>query len=187
MSGKKHLRLKLPFRYIPPLIIVDMLIKAIVTGFFMGKRKLFFGGLFGFFPHINKEQMGINHELAKIGMHISNGANIILNILLIIVVGGLLIRLNRKKIYGREFAIGSCIGMAACICSLLDKIIWGGSPDYMYIINAFIIDLKDIYMFAGVIMCFSIYLRTELKNTKTSRLCYYNDRNDSIKSSGRNG
>ena len=45
MSGKKRLRLKLPFRYIPPLIIADMFIKAIVTGFFMGKKKLFFGGL----------------------------------------------------------------------------------------------------------------------------------------------
>lgn len=169
MSEKKRLRLKLPFRYIPPLICVDMLIKFIVTRFFMKKRKLIFGGLLGFCPHINKEQMGINHELAKIGMHISNGANIVLNILIIIVVGAILIRLDRKKIYGRLFAIGSCIGMAACICSLLDKIIWGGSPDYMYIANEYIIDLKDIYMFAGIIICLYAYLRTEIqKNNNTS-------------------
>jgi len=178
MSGKKRLRLKLPFRYIPPLIIADMFIKAIVTGFFMGKKKLFFGGLFGFCPHINREQMGINHELAKIGMHISNGANIVLNILIIVFVGGLLIRLNRKKIYGRRFAVGSCIGMAACICSLLDKIIWGGSPDYMYIINEYIIDLKDIYMFAGVIICSVIYLRTELSKGSENNIITANGGND---------
>jgi len=170
MSGKKRLRLKLPFRYIPPLIIADMFIKAIVTGFFMGKKKLFFGGLFGFCPHINREQMGINHELAKIDMHISNGANIVLNIFIIIFVGALLIRLNRKKVYGRMFAIGSCIGIAACICSLLDKIIWGGSPDYMYIINEYIIDLKDIYMFAGAIICGGIYLRTELAKGSDNKI-----------------
>lgn len=171
MSGNRRLRLKLPFRYIPPLICADMIIKFIVTHFLMEKKKLFFDGLFGFWPHINKEQMGVNHELAKIGMHISNGTNIVLNILIIIAVGKLLIDLNRKKIYGRSFAVGSCIGMSACICSLFDKIIWGGSPDYMYIINEYIIDLKDIYMFAGVIICLYAYLRTEIsKEVKNDKI-----------------
>ena len=168
MSGKKRLRLRLPFRYIPPLICIDMFIKIIITHFFMKRKKIFFGGLFGFWPHINREQMGINHELSKIGMHISNGTNIVLNIIMIIGVGALLIRLNRKKISGKLFAVGSCIGISACFCSLLDKIIWGGSPDYIYLLRRYIIDLKDIYMFAGVIICLYIYLRTEITRDRNN-------------------
>ena len=110
--------------------------------------------------------MGINMELSKLGMSISNEANIFLNILILLFVGGLLLKLNYKRIYGRAFAVGSAIGIASCICSLYDKIIWGGSPDYIYLLNSYIIDLKDIGLVAGSIICVIAFFRTEHNKSK---------------------
>ncbi len=154
------------FGLIPFIVAVDVAIKLIVTRFFMGTKLLLFGGFIGFNPHINREQMGINMELSKLGMSISNEANIFLNILILLFVGGLLLKLNYKRIYGRAFAVGSAIGIASCICSLYDKIIWGGSPDYIYLLNSYIIDLKDIGLVAGSIICVIAFFRTEHNKSK---------------------
>ena len=166
MNREKRYETVILFSLIPLVVFVDVAIKLVITKFFMGTNLLLFDGLLGFKPHINREQMGINMELTKIGLSISNSANIVLNVLIIIAVGALLWRLNCRKIYGRSFAVGSAIGIASCICSLYDKIIWGGSPDYIYLLNRYIIDLKDIGLFAGSLICITAYFRTELKKNK---------------------
>ena len=37
-------------------------------------------------------------------------------------------------------------GMAGCFCSLIDKLFWGGSLDFLQIPALFIFDLKDCYL-----------------------------------------
>lgn len=37
-------------------------------------------------------------------------------------------------------------GMAGAFCSLIDKIFWGGSLDFLQIGQLFICDLKDCYL-----------------------------------------
>lgn len=37
-------------------------------------------------------------------------------------------------------------GLAECLCSLIDKLFWGGSLDFLQIPNHFIFDLKDCYL-----------------------------------------
>ena len=165
MSRTKRYEKVILFGLIPLIVFIDVTIKLIITRFFMGTKLLLFGGLIGFKPHINREQMGINMELTKIGLSISNEVNIVLNLLILLTVGILLWRLNYKGTYGRTFAVGSAVGIASCICSLYDKIIWGGSPDYIYLLNTYIIDLKDIGLVAGSLMCIITFFRTErLKN-----------------------
>ena len=150
------------FGLVPLIVLLDMAVKLIVTKFFMGTNIMLFGGFIGFRPHINREQMGINMELSKMGLSISNEANIILNLVIILTVGRLLWRLNNRKLYGHTFAVGSAVGMASCICSLYDKIIWGGSPDYIYFLNRYIFDLKDIGLVAGSLICSIAFFRVEL-------------------------
>ncbi|MBR1822894.1 MAG: signal peptidase II [Ruminococcus sp.] len=169
MSRTKRYETVRLFGLIPLIVSLDMAVKLIVTRFFMGTKLLLFGGIIGFKPHINREQMGINMELSRLGMSISNEANIVVNILILITVGALLWRLNYKRIYGKPFAVGSAIGIASCICSLYDKIIWGGSPDYIYLLNKYIIDLKDIGLVTGSLICVITFFKTERDRKKTGK------------------
>jgi signal peptidase II len=41
--------------------------------------------------------------------------------------------------------------LAGAICSLIDKILWGGSLDYL-VLSKYIIDLKDIYLYGGALL-----------------------------------
>ena len=43
------------------------------------------------------------------------------------------------------FTVLFITGLAGSICSLVDKIFWGGSLDYIQLYNLFIFDLKDCY------------------------------------------
>ncbi len=49
--------------------------------------------------------------------------------------------------------------MAGTICSLIDKIFWGGSLDFLSIPGFFIFDLKDCYLTVGEILFVSIGLK----------------------------
>ena len=42
--------------------------------------------------------------------------------------------------------------LAGVICSLIDKLFWKGSLDYILFFSK-IVDLKDIYMFIGLFVC----------------------------------
>lgn len=37
-------------------------------------------------------------------------------------------------------------GISGCLCSLIDKLFWGGSLDFLQIPTLFIFDLKDCYL-----------------------------------------
>ena len=37
-------------------------------------------------------------------------------------------------------------GISGCLCSLIDKVFWGGSLDFLQIPTLFIFDLKDCYL-----------------------------------------
>ena len=169
MGRTKRYETVMLFGLIPLIVSLDMAVKLIVTRFLMGTSIMFFGGLIGFKPHINREQMGINMELTQFGLSISNEVNIVFNLIILFTVGILLWRLNYRKIYGRTFAVGSAIGIASCICSLYDKIIWGGSPDYIYFLNRYIFDLKDIGLVVGSFMCIITFFRVERSKNRNTR------------------
>jgi lipoprotein signal peptidase len=49
---------------------------------------------------------------------------------------------------------------AGAVCSLLDKLLRGGSLDYIAVLPLFVCDLKDIYLCIGVCLAAAEYLRT---------------------------
>lgn len=58
-------------------------------------------------------------------------------------------KLNRKQINSIE-QITFIFLFTGGICSLIDKIFWGGSLDFIHIHNLFIADIKDIYITLGL-------------------------------------
>ncbi len=72
---------------------------------------------------------------------------ILLNVLVIFlfISGYLLYKQKRKCTSISVKAIMIC-GMTGCLCSLIDKVFWGGSLDFIQIPNLFTFDLKDCYL-----------------------------------------
>jgi signal peptidase II len=60
-------------------------------------------------------------------------------------------------------------GVAGCICSLIDKLFWGGSLDFIQITGLFTFDLKDCYLTISEIA----FLFICLKNHKKIKLKEY--------------
>lgn len=148
------------------LIIIDIVIKLIIENCFMEKQFVF-GNWIGFKPYLNITQLSIfNNELA---LGVSTGTLIILNIVLIPVIPLSFYWINKSNELGESINISENLLLAGTICSLLDKIIWGGSLDYIYLLNRWIIDLKDIYLFGAIctyMMCFCYAIKNEIRKHK---------------------
>lgn len=58
---------------------------------------------------------------------------------------------------------GASLSLSAGFCSLLDKSLWGGSLDYLQIPDIGTLDLKDTYLFAGLLAFLPQFFRREPK------------------------
>lgn len=116
--------------------------------------KAVFHDFIGFSPYLNTAQLSIfNNEF---GMNLSNIVLCVLNVAIIILV--VLFYLYSKK-HSEQSDIQRLDLMfifllSGTCCSLIDKIFWGGSLDYIRIMSV-IIDLKDIYLVLGAFFYFS--------------------------------
>lgn len=128
------------------LVVIDQTIKVIIyNNFFDNVIK---NPLIGFRPNFNEDISPLN-VLLRINIPVY--VYIIIGVICSIV--GIYIYLYMKKnsltnIYMEIFYI---LLLAGIIDSVLDKILWGTSLDYIELFSRFIIDLKDIYIVLGAI------------------------------------
>ena len=132
------------------MIFIDVFVKIIIDNFFM-EDKLFINDKLGFLPYLNTEQLSIFNNELELGVS--------LNFLIVInLIGGIALvfvrnMLKREKEWNTVLDIATLMIFAGVVCSLVDKIFWKGSLDYILFFSK-IVDLKDIYMFEG----FFIYI-----------------------------
>lgn len=128
------------------LVVVDQTIKVVIyNNFFDDVIK---NSLIGFRPNFNEDISPLN-VLLKINIPVY--VYIIIGVICSVI--GLYIYLYMKKnsltnIYIEIFYI---LLLAGIIDSVLDKIFWGTSLDYIELFSSVIIDLKDIYIVLGAI------------------------------------
>lgn len=134
------------------LIVIDQVVKIIIKNFFM-YTKLYLKGVVGFFPYLNTSQLSMfNNEMH---MNLNYWKLIIINIIAIGILVGLYIILKRGS---KEKSIKYLNKMfvflfSGIVCSLIDKIFWGGSLDY-FLIGSQVMDIKDLYLLLG--FCFYV-------------------------------
>lgn len=56
-------------------------------------------------------------------------------------------------------AFAFSVGMAGCLCGLIDRVFWGGSLDFLQIPGLFVFDLKDCFLNAALIVFVAMALR----------------------------
>lgn len=145
------------------LMILDQGSKIIINSFFFNDRFEIIPNFLSFHPIINTKGSWLNVRFgAGIGFPMLIALNIIA-IFLFIEFYRYYTHLGNKSFWSDLSFISISAG---CICSLIDKIFYGGSLDFIGISNLFIADLKDIYIniaiFAFILTAyFSGYLTSD--------------------------
>ncbi len=126
------------------LVIIDQLVKIIIYNFFFIKNIDILDNIIRFHPKFNT-------NLSWGGNYISLFSNMSFAVIANVIVIALFISgyaYYRSKNSSAGF-VGNLIyifGLAGAVCSFVDKIIWGGSLDFIQIPHLFTFDLKDCYL-----------------------------------------
>lgn len=124
--------------------MIDQMIKISISNLFMQYEFEILTDLLRF----NPEQ---NINLSWLGNFVDIFSSpfivVLFNLLAIFIFlsGYLLYRVKTKQ---TKFSVKIILvfGLAGCFCSLIDKLFWGGSLDFLEIPNFFIFDIKDCYI-----------------------------------------
>ncbi|WP_287990233.1 signal peptidase II [Ruminococcus sp.] len=144
------------------LCIIDQTIKIVIDKWLMRSR-LEIEHIFGFHPKLNTQQISIfNNEL---GLGLVIGVLNVINIILLIVMIAFYVYLKRKYNDNKLVDPAMIMFTSGAVCSLIDKIFWGGSLDYILFFRQ-ISDLKDIYLLAGGVLIIVFMIRQEIEDKK---------------------
>lgn len=128
-------------------LFIDQGIKIIIKFFFFNDYYGLFNDFLSFNPIINDKGSWLN---ARFGAGISFPALILLNIIALFVFLEVYRYYNSKGHKDIYSDLAIVFVFTGALCSLIDKIFYGGSLDFIGISNLFIADLKDIYINLGI-------------------------------------
>ncbi|MBU3219798.1 signal peptidase II [Clostridium algidicarnis] len=144
------------------LVTIDQIIKIVINNNFFDKRFPILHPFLYFEPMFNRQYSWFNSMLQLgIGryMHISLVA--IMSTLIYLFYQYLNKQFGTNKIINIMYAFI----FSGAICSLIDKIFWNGSLDYILVNGFFTFDLKDVYIntFIGLLIL-SLLLKNKALN-----------------------
>lgn len=130
------------------LVALDVLSKIIVKTLFMNATFTMFNGLLTFRPFLNTDSMSLFNGLL-VDFNISLQNLILTNLVLLILMIPIYLYLRSIKFKNIFLCLILIFLSSGAIASTIDRIIWGGSLDFIKISN-YIIDFKDIYLFLSI-------------------------------------
>lgn len=141
-ANKTKINFKMPL-LILLLILIDQYIKIYISNNLMNKNFYSIGDMIGFKPHINTDYSWFN-SFSNLGIGLL--PHIILNIIILLISIVILDFINQRHKGDKTINWLFIFLFAGTICSLIDRIFWGGSLDYIYLKKLFTFDLKDAYI-----------------------------------------
>lgn len=124
------------------LVVLDQAIKLKVKSYYGIKAPIVENILY-FNPSLNKNYSWIN-SLFQIGW--GRLFHIIITIFILFLSYYSFKYLQSKNVQGKTINIIKIFLFSGAICSLIDRVFWGGSLDYIFLKGFFIFDLKDFYL-----------------------------------------
>ncbi|MBU3109914.1 signal peptidase II [Clostridium gasigenes] len=161
-SGKKV------FSIFSILMLIDQGLKLVIKFFFFNNYFEIIPKFLSFNPIINTEGSWLN---ARFNFGVSFAFLILINVVALI----LFLELYRYYIHNgnKNFWADLCFTFisAGALCSLIDKVFYGGSLDFIGISDLFIADIKDIYINIGILFfVMTIYKSGYLKDDEEPSL-----------------
>lgn len=128
------------------LIMIDQFSKIIIDNFYLDKNVNIIAHLVYFRPHLNTAYSWIN-SMFNFGIgfwgHII--PSFIMLIIMVMAFDYIYFNGNNSKL--TDFIV--IFFLSGTICSIVDKIFWGGSLDFIYLKSLFTFDIKDCYITVG--------------------------------------
>ncbi|GAA0126421.1 hypothetical protein UT300019_23240 [Clostridium sp. CTA-19] len=146
------------------LVAIDQIIKIIINNKFFDKKFPILPPLLYFKPMFNRDYSWFNSMLQLgVGKYI----HILIVVIMSILIYQLYQYLNKQFGDNKIINIMYAFIFSGAICSLIDKVFWNGSLDYISLNVFFTFDLKDVYInvFIG-----SVILSLILKNKVLSQI-----------------
>lgn len=146
------------------LVAIDQIIKIIINNKFFDKRFPILPPLLYFDPMFNRDYSWFNSMLQLgVGKYI----HILIVVIMSILIYQLYQYLNKQFGDNKIINIMYAFIFSGAICSLIDKVFWNGSLDYISLNVFFTFDLKDVYInvFIGLVI-----LSLILKNKVLSQI-----------------
>lgn len=144
------------------LIAIEQLIKIEINNKFLDKRFDILPPFLYFEPVFNRRYSWFNSML-----QLGNGKwiHIIIASIMIILVYLFYRYLNKELGKSKIVNVMFAFIFSGSICSLIDKIFWNGSLDYILVNGLFTFDLKDVYIniFNGLLILMMIFNNKTLK------------------------
>ncbi|MDS0528541.1 signal peptidase II [Clostridium sp. SHJSY1] len=129
------------------LMLIDQGIKIIIKFYFFNKNITIINKMLSFSPLINTDGSWLN---ARFGTSVSFPILIFTNVIalfFLLEIYRYLVSKNISTFFGDcSFIFLFC----GALCSLIDKVFYGGSLDFIGISNLFVADIKDIYINLGL-------------------------------------
>lgn len=138
------------------LIIADQGIKLYIQYNCMDKQFDLLGNFIAFSPYRNTKYSWFN---SLINADIGFAAHVIFNVGMVILILILFDFINTRYRESRFVKVVFIPLIAGSLCSLIDKLVWNGSLDYIWLKGFFIFDLKDVYISiaeVGTLLCLII-------------------------------
>ncbi|HWT27014.1 MAG TPA: signal peptidase II [Mobilitalea sp.] len=148
-------------------VSIDQAIKIYISRNMMNKEFDILGNILGFSPYVNSDYSWIN-SISNLG--INRITHIIVNVLMIFIIFMAYDFIKTRYTASNYIKVTFTFLFAGGICSLIDKVAWGGSLDYVWLKGFFIFDLKDLYLsiFIGFVILGMILNKELMKmNEKT--------------------
>ena len=144
------------------LIVIEQYIKIVINNSFLDKRFPILPPLLYFEPTFNRQYSWVNSML-KFGN--SKWIHIILVAIMIIFIYLFYKYLNKELGNNKTINVMFAFLFSGATCSLIDKIFWNGSLDYILIKDLFIFDLKDGYIsiFIGLLILALVFNNKTIK------------------------
>lgn len=125
------------------LVILDQSIKLYINMFHLNNNFNIIGEYVQFKPHLNTDYSWIN-SLFNLGL--GRTFHIVIIVIGLIFIYILFVYISDKTKQARFVVISFIFIFSGVICSLIDKVYWNGSLDYILLKGLFIFDLKDVYI-----------------------------------------
>lgn len=155
-------------RWLLILVTFDQAVKIIINSFFRYNTFKLIDGIIGFRPTLNTKGSWANSQW---GLGISFTFLIIINIIFIPFIIEIYRFYRHSYMESKIINASYLLILSGAVCSLLDKVCWGGSLDFISVWKLFVSDTKDIYLTAGVtLLVIEMLISGELKPQKAGNL-----------------
>ena len=139
------------------LVLIDQLVKVIIYFFYFDYERDIIGNIVRFRPIQNTSLSWAGNFI-----NIFSNMSIVVSINILVIalfISGYSFYRSKRNTPSMAANLIYIFGLAASLCSLVDKVFWGGSIDFIQIPVFFTFDLKDCYITVSACLFLVLGLR----------------------------